>query len=46
ELYDLVVDPSESNNVADDHPEVVQRLSKMVRSWTAELPKNYVKLGK
>lgn len=44
ELYDLSVDPSESNNVAKEHPEVVARLSKKLRSWVAELPDRYEKL--
>jgi arylsulfatase A-like enzyme len=26
ELYDVLADPMETNNVADDHPEVVERL--------------------
>lgn len=43
ELYDLSLDPSESNNVAETHPEVVGRLGKSLRAWVAELPANYEK---
>ena len=46
ELYDLIADPSESENIAGDHPEVVNRLSEQLRSWAAELPMEYIKLGK
>lgn len=43
ELYDLSTDPSESRNVAEDHPEVVARLTKTTRAWVAELPREYEK---
>lgn len=43
ELYDLAVDPSERNNVADAHPDIVRKLTKMLRTWVAELPTTYVK---
>lgn len=43
ELYDLSVDPSESNNIAAAHPEVVGRLRKLLQAWVAELPANYAK---
>jgi len=43
ELYDLSIDPSESNNVAGDHPEVVADLTKKLRKWVAELPADYEK---
>ena len=33
QLYDLAEDPGESRNVADRHPEVVERLSRRVRDW-------------
>ena len=45
ELYDLSVDPSESNNVAEQHPEVVARLQKKLRTWVDELPQQYEKAG-
>ncbi|WP_182864732.1 sulfatase family protein [Rhodopirellula sp. JC639] len=43
ELYDLSLDPSEGNNVAEAHPEVVGRLGKSLQAWVAELPANYEK---
>ncbi|MHC4880371.1 MAG: sulfatase family protein [Planctomycetota bacterium] len=43
ELYDLSADPSESLNVADEHPDVVARLRKTLRVWVAELPDEYEK---
>ena len=45
ELFDLSVDPSESKNVAEQHPEVVARLSGVLRDWMAELPQQYEKTG-
>ncbi len=32
ELYDLAADPGEKTNVADDHPDVVARLTKLMES--------------
>lgn len=43
ELYDLSLDPTESSNMAENHPEVVDRLRKSLRAWVAELPANYEK---
>lgn len=43
ELYYLSVDPSESKNVAKDHPKEVARLAKITRAWVSELPKQYEK---
>ena len=43
ELYDLSVDLSESNNIAEAHPEVVGRLASSLRAWVAELPTEYKK---
>ena len=43
ELYDLSVDPSESNNVAGKYPKVVARLKKKVQAWVDELPDSYEK---
>jgi N-acetylgalactosamine-6-sulfatase len=43
ELYDLAVDPSESNNVAGEHPDVVTSLRKQLNAWVAELPQQYQK---
>ncbi|MCB1063191.1 MAG: sulfatase-like hydrolase/transferase [Verrucomicrobiae bacterium] len=38
QLYDLNVDASESKNLAKDHPEVVNRLSKAITAWNSPLP--------
>jgi N-acetylgalactosamine-6-sulfatase len=46
ELYDLSADPSESNNVAEQHPDVVARLARKLRTWVAELPDQYEKRDK
>ena len=43
ELYDLSVDPSESENVAERHPEVLADLTARIRNWAAELPDSYDK---
>ena len=43
ELYDLSIDPSESNNVAEQQPEVVARLSQQLKQWVRELPVQYEK---
>ena len=46
ELYDLSMDPSESSNLAERHPDVVTRLAKTLRRWVAELPEEYEKSDK
>ncbi|MCB9921736.1 MAG: sulfatase-like hydrolase/transferase [Planctomycetaceae bacterium] len=46
ELYDLSVDPSESNNIADKYTEVVCRLRKELDTWVATLPSEYEKSDK
>jgi N-acetylgalactosamine-6-sulfatase len=38
ELYDVTTDLTQLNNVADEHPDVVQRLSQQVLAWQRELP--------
>lgn len=38
ELYDIPSDRSESNNLADKHPDVVKKLVSMVGKWKSELP--------
>ncbi|QDU75848.1 Arylsulfatase [Bremerella volcania] len=43
ELYDLSSDPSESRNVADDHPQVVEQLEAKLRAWVRDLPDDYDK---
>lgn len=43
ELYDLAADPSESNNVAAQHPDIVEKLTAKLEAWNAALPKEYEK---
>ena len=43
ELYDLSIDPSESNNVAGQNPDVVKALSRKIKAWGATLPREYSK---
>ena len=38
ELYDLPRDLTQLNNIADKHPEVIERLSKQLLVWQKELP--------
>ena len=38
ELYDIRADPREMNNLAEKHPEVVERLAKLVLDWQKTLP--------
>ncbi|MSP56301.1 MAG: hypothetical protein EXR69_11970 [Myxococcales bacterium] len=38
ELYDLINDPTEQLNVADQHPEVVKELSGKLLAWEKALP--------
>jgi len=38
ELYHIPSDPMELNNVADQHPELVNRLTERVLAWQATLP--------
>ena len=40
ELYHLAEDPGERDNVAREHPDKVELLSKMLRAWSAELPES------
>ncbi|MFC1676954.1 sulfatase [Planctomycetota bacterium] len=42
ELYDLVADPRESDNLADQNQDVVNKLSAKLVKWTATLPKERV----
>lgn len=39
ELYDIRRDPMEVDNMADRHPEQVERLAKLALDWQATLPK-------
>ena len=43
ELYNLSIDPSESNNIAAQHLDVVKSLSKKIKTWAASLPIDYAK---
>ncbi|MHC4807798.1 MAG: hypothetical protein ACYTBX_16265, partial [Planctomycetota bacterium] len=38
ELYDIPEDPTELDNVADRHPDVVNELSRKVLEWQKTLP--------
>ncbi len=39
-LYDLEADIGEKNNVADQHPDVVERLKALLKAFDAEITKN------
>lgn len=43
ELYDVLADPSESQNIAGQHPDIVKKLSATVEAWVSTLPKDYIK---
>ncbi|QGJ72416.1 Cerebroside-sulfatase [Planctomycetales bacterium 10988] len=43
ELYDLLADPREENNLAEVETRIVELLQAMVEKWEATLPKDYVK---
>jgi N-acetylgalactosamine-6-sulfatase len=43
ELFDIVADPAESQNLTSRHPEVVRRLTEKIGRWNATLPKEYTK---
>lgn len=38
ELYDIIADPMEVDNLADRNPDVVKKLSKQLLKWQKELP--------
>ena len=40
ELYDVIADPSESKNVASQHPEIVARLKKELTDWQTSCKKS------
>ncbi|HSG73119.1 MAG TPA: sulfatase-like hydrolase/transferase, partial [Planctomycetaceae bacterium] len=40
QLYDLDADISETKNLTESHPEVAQRLEKVVFEWNSKLPKD------
>ena len=33
ELYDMTIDPGEKNNIADEHPDIVEQMRKMYEEW-------------
>jgi hypothetical protein len=39
-LFHLDSDPSESNDVAADHPDRVKRMNAVLRKWTDEIEKD------
>ncbi|MCP4261090.1 MAG: sulfatase-like hydrolase/transferase [Planctomycetes bacterium] len=46
ELYDLEADISEKNNLADNHPEIVKRLTGIMKEFDSELKANARSAGK
>lgn len=42
ELYDVVNNPGESDNLAREHPDTTERLAKMALDWQATLPRGRV----
>jgi arylsulfatase A len=38
ELYDLSADPTESTNVAEQHPEIAAQLSQLIKGARTESP--------
>ena len=45
ELYDIPRDPTQLKNVAEKHPELVERLTKEALDWQATLPKGPIEPG-
>jgi hypothetical protein len=46
ELYDIVKDPAERNNIALDHPETVGDLAQKAISWSRSLPPSQLRTSK
>lgn len=46
QLYDLLADPEEKKNVANQYPEVTGKLKAKLEGFMAELPKKVIKTGK
>ncbi len=40
ELYDIVADPKESQNLAKKHPDIVQRMSEQLHEWQRSVEKS------
>ncbi|MBI9063654.1 MAG: sulfatase [Marinilabiliaceae bacterium] len=45
-LYDVVADPAESTNLAKKHPEVVEKLTRMILDFKYDLKKNSRPVGR
>ena len=45
ELYDILKDPAEAENLAEQCPEVAARLKEKVLGWQAQLPKKVLRTG-
>jgi len=43
ELYDILNDPAEAENLVGKYPKVASKLNKMVLAWKEELPKEYIR---
>jgi len=43
ELYDIVNDPTESQNLSSSKPEIVKALSTKLQAWNKTLPTDYIK---
>ncbi len=41
ELYDIKADPGQTNNIADKHPKVVEKLREAYEEWWADLSKGF-----
>lgn len=39
-LFDLETDESESHNVADQHPKLVEQMTRSIMDWNADMPKD------
>jgi len=39
-LYDLVNDPGEATNIAEDHPEIVAKMMKQLHEWQASVERS------
>ncbi|NNE58482.1 MAG: arylsulfatase [Hellea sp.] len=44
-LFDIIEDPTETNNLADAHPDEVARLADKIRVWRAQHPINGVRVA-
>ncbi len=40
ELYDMIADPQQKNEVSDEHPQVLQKLQKAYEEWYKEVTNN------